>query len=132
MITVDSPGEDRVVTFRFRGLITNREFMDFAGTVYNFKVVGGLLTYLDWRQIDGWKFLAPKAIEATAWRNAGKLIERAAIVHQPRLNRQAAWLAAVLREQGVAVRSWRPQDGAAAAAWLRMSGEAAPANFEER
>jgi len=46
------------------------------------------------------------------------VITRGAIVHQPRLNRQAAWLAAFLREEGVQVRSWRPQSAADAAAWL--------------
>jgi hypothetical protein len=33
-------------------------------------------------------------------------------------------LAALLREEGVNVRSWRPQNAAAAATWLRMSNAA--------
>lgn len=119
MIEVDSPGDDRIVTIRFRGLVTNREFIEVAVTVSGLNIMGGLLTYLDWQRIDSWKFSAPRATDAIAWRNAGKIIERTAIVHQPRLNRQAAWLAAVLRAEGVEVRSWRPQNGAAAAAWLR-------------
>jgi hypothetical protein len=48
------------------------------------------------------------------------MIARAALVHQPRLNRQAAWLAAFLRQEGVQVRSWRPQNADVAAAWLRI------------
>jgi SpoIIAA-like len=121
MIEVDSPSEDRIVTIRFRGSVTNREFIEFAPILADCKVMGGLLTYFDWQRIDSWKFTAPKAIDTIAWRNAGKIIKRTAIVHQPRLNRQAAWLAAVLRQEGVEVRSWRPQNGAAAAAWLRRS-----------
>jgi molybdopterin-biosynthesis enzyme MoeA-like protein len=43
---------------------------------------------------------------------------RVAIVHGRRLDRHAAWLGATLREEGVAVRSYRPDQVVAAAAWL--------------
>jgi len=54
----------------------------------------------------------------TAWRKAAKAITFVAIVHDHRLNRQAAWLGAVLRDRGVTVRSWHPQESPLAAAWL--------------
>jgi hypothetical protein len=120
MIDVDSTLEEGVVTIRFRGAVTNREFIDLAATIANFGSTGRILVYLDWVGIDRWAFSVPTAGGATAWRRARNVITRAAIVHQPRLNRQAAWLAAFLREEGVQVRSWRPQNAAAAAAWLRI------------
>ena len=120
MIDVDSILEEGVVTVRFREAVTNRQFIDLAATIANFESTGRILVYLDWVGIDRWAFSVPTANGVTAWRGARKMIARAAIVHQPRLNRQAAWLAAFLREEGVKVRSWRPQNAAAAAAWLRI------------
>jgi hypothetical protein len=119
MIDVDSTLKDGVVTIRFRGAVTNREFIDLAATIADSKSTGRVLMHLDWVGIDRWAFSVPTANGVNAWRRARKVIVRAAIVHQPRLNRQAAWLAAFLREEGVQVRSWRPQNAAAAAAWLR-------------
>lgn len=118
MIEVHSTLEEAVVAIRFRGAVTNREFTDLAVMIADFNSTGGMLIYLDWLGIDRWTFSTPKANAVTAWRKAGRNIERAAIVHDHRINRQAAWLAAVLRDQGVKVRSWRPQHAAAAAAWL--------------
>jgi hypothetical protein len=120
MIDVDSTLEEGVVTIRFRGAVTNREFIGLAATIANFGSTGGVPVYLDWVGIDRWTFSVPTETGVIAWRGARKMIARAAIVHQPRLNRQAAWLAAFLREEGVNVRSWRPQNAAAAATWLRI------------
>jgi hypothetical protein len=120
MISVDSTLEGGVVTIRFRGAVTNREFIDLATTIANFGSTGRILVYLDWVGIDRWAFSVPTAGDVNEWRRARNVIARAAIVHQPRLNRQAAWLAAFLRKEGVQVRSWRPQSADAAAAWLRM------------
>jgi hypothetical protein len=120
MIDVDSTLEEGVVTIRFRGAVTNREFIDLAATIADSGSTGRVLMYLDWIGIDRWVFSVPTANGLTEWRRAGKMIARTAIIHQPRLNRQAAWLAAFLREQGVQVRSWRPHNAAAAATWLRV------------
>lgn len=121
MIDVNSTLEAGVVTIRFRGAVTNREFIDVAATIANSGSTGRILLYLDWVGVDRWTFSVPTADGVTAWRRARNAIARAAVVHQPRLNRQAAWLAAFLREEGVKVRSWRPQHAAAAAAWLRLA-----------
>ena len=120
MIDVDATLEESVVTIRFRGAVTNREFIDLATTIANFGSADRAFVYLDWVGIDRWAFSVPTASGLTAWRRARKMIARTAIVHQPRLNRQAAWLAAFLREEGVQVRSWRPQNAGAAATWLRV------------
>jgi hypothetical protein len=120
MIEVASALEEGVFAVRFRGAVTNREFIDLAATIANFGSTGRILVYLDWVGIDHWAFSVPTAGGETAWRRARNVIARAAIVHQPRMNRQAAWLAAFLRKEGVQVRSWRPQNADAAAAWLRI------------
>ena len=120
MIDVDSALEEGVVTIRFRGAVTNREFIDLATTITDFGSTGRIAVYFDWVGIDRWAFAVPTAGGVIAWRRARNVTTRAAIVHQPRLNRQAAWLAAFLREEGVQVRSWRPQNAAAAATWLRI------------
>ncbi|WP_445221507.1 STAS/SEC14 domain-containing protein [Bradyrhizobium sp. Pa8] len=126
MIDIDSTLEDGVVTVHFRGAVTNREFIDLAATIADSGSMGGTRMYLDWLEIDRWAFSVPTANDVIGWCRARKMIARVAIVHQPRLNRQAAWLAAFLREEGVEVRSWRPHSATAAAAWLRMSGPARP------
>ena len=120
MIEVGPSMEEGVVTVRFRGAVTNREFIDLAATIANLGTVEMALVHLDWVGVDRWAFSVPTLSGLAAWRRARKMIARAAIVHQPRLNRQAAWLAAFLREEGVTVRSWRPQNADAAATWLRM------------
>ena len=119
MIEVDSTTEDDVVIVRFRRIVTALEFTDLAATIADFGSRNRILVYLDWVGIDRWEFAVPRPNGVTTWCRARQTIKRAAIVHQPRLNRQAAWLAAVLREGGVEVRSWRPNDAAAAAIWLR-------------
>jgi len=120
MIDADSTREGSVVGFRFRGAVTNREFTTLAATIAGFEPMSDALIYFDWLGIDRWTFSAPTANDEAAWRMASKAIKRAVIVHDRRLNRQAAWLAAILRSEGVRVRSWRPQDAAAGATWLRM------------
>ena len=119
MIEIDSAPEDGVVTARFRGVVTAREFTDLAATVANFGSKNRILVYLDWAEIDHWEFAVPRPNGVAAWRRARQTLKRVAIIHRPRLNRQAAWLAAVLREGGVEVRSWLPKSAAAAAIWLR-------------
>jgi hypothetical protein len=126
MIDVNTTLVGGVVTVHFRGVVTNREFIDLAATIADSGSTGRVLMYLDWVGIDHWAFSVPTASGIIVWRRAGKLIARAAIIHQPRLNRQAAWLAAFLREEGVKVRSWRPHNAAEAAIWLRMSNAALP------
>ena len=118
MIEVNSRPEDDVIIARFRRIVTAHEFFDLAATSADFGSESRIPVYLDWVGIDRWEFTVPGPNGVTAWRRARKTIKRAAIVHLPRLNRQAAWLAAVLREGCVEVRSWRPKEAAMAVAWL--------------
>jgi hypothetical protein len=118
MIEID-PMQNGTLVVRFRGSVTNGELACLAATISNFDLNCGLLVFLDWLGIDRWVFEAPNANSVKEWRKAAKRILRVAIVHDHRVKRQSAWLAAMLRKEGVGVRSWRPQYAAMAAAWLR-------------
>ena len=122
MIELDCFPEERLVKVRFRGNVTNREFTDLAAIIADFGSRLTVLVYLDWVGIDRWEFAIANGV--ATWRGASKAIERAAVIHPPRLNRQAAWLAAILRKEGVEVRSWRPKDAMAATIWLRRASTA--------
>ncbi|RWM81490.1 MAG: hypothetical protein EOR81_05345 [Mesorhizobium sp.] len=121
MIEVDPNFGDGVVAFRHYGTMTEREFTDLAATVSHCAPHGAVLLLLDWLGIERWAFTAPQTDTLAAWRKAARALQCAAIVHDQRLNRQAAWLGAVLREEGVIVRSWPPQRAAAATVWLRAA-----------
>lgn len=111
--------DNRVIAVRFRGSVTNRELARLAAVIDGFDSNCGLLIFLDWLGIEHWVFGAPNANSVKEWRKAARNIVRVAIVHDHRVKRQAAWLAAILRKEGVCVRSWRPQHAATATAWLR-------------
>ena len=118
MIEINLSKYECLVAARFRGAVTNSEFADLAATIANLGLTCTALIYLDWVRIDHWTFAPAKANGVTAWRMAARTIERVAIIHDHHLNRQAAWLAAILRREGVTVRSWQPQDARAARLWL--------------
>ena len=79
MIEVASALEEGVFAVRFRGAVTNREFIDLAATIANFGSTGRILVYLDWVGIDRWAFSVPTAGGETAWRRARNVIARAAL-----------------------------------------------------
>lgn len=118
MIEIGSTLGDGIVVIRHRGAVTNSEFIALAASVAEAEP-HGIVLLLDWLGIEHWAFAVPEGDAVNAWRKAAKTVRRAAIIHDHRLNRQAAWLGAVLREEGVTVRSWRPEHAAAAADWLR-------------
>jgi len=118
MIEINLSPKECLVAARFRGAVTNTEFADLAATITNLGSSCTALIYLDWIGVDHWTFAPARANCVSAWRTAAGIIERVAIIHDHHLNRQAAWLAAVLRKEGVATRSWRPENAVAAAKWL--------------
>ena len=119
MIEVDPTYGDDIVAIRLCGTMTDREFAALTATVADSTPRGSIRLFLDWLGIQHWAFKAPEGNALFAWRNAAQAIACAAIVHDHRLKRQAAWLGAVLREEGVTVRSWRPRQAAAALIWLQ-------------
>ena len=72
----------------------------------------------DWTGIEAWE---PETRDPTRWPNwrvMARPIERAAIIHEHRWNRQAALLAAMLRINKAQARSWLPRNLPAALVWL--------------
>lgn len=118
MIEINLSRNEGFVSVRFRGAVTDTEFACLATTITNLGASGTALVYLDWVRLVHWKFAPAQANGVTAWRTAAGTIERVAIIHDHHLNRQAAWLAAILRREGVTVRSWQPQNARAARVWL--------------
>jgi hypothetical protein len=129
MIEIGPIGEG-VVKVRHSGMTTNSDFAALAATVANYEPRCGMLIYFDWLDVSRWEFSGSKVNATSSWRGAAKRIARVAIVHDHRLNPQAAWLAAVLRGEGVTVRSWCRQDAVLAGSWLVNSSTGiAPSTF---
>jgi len=118
MIEIILSPNECFVAARFRGAVTNAEFADLAAAITRLGSSCTALIYLDWVGVDHWAFAPAQPNGVTTWRTAARMIERVAIIHDHHLNRQAAWLAAILRREGVTVRSWRPQNARAARMWL--------------
>ena len=118
MIEIHLSLKESFVAARFRGAVTNTEFAELAAAIADLGSSCGVLIYLDWVRVDRWTFAPAQINGVTAWRMAARMIERVAIIHDHRLNRQAAWLAAILRREGVTVRSWGPQNAGTARMWL--------------
>lgn len=72
----------------------------------------------DWSDLVSWNFRTPANPEIERWLRGADLIERLAIVHDRRWNRQAAWLAALFRTRDCRVRSYRLDDRDRAMTWL--------------
>jgi hypothetical protein len=79
----------------------------------------------DWSQVDIWPFGAPPAAALQAWSKTAPLIQRAAFVHDPKLNRHAAILSALLRVSNVEARSFHLSDIDRAIAWLESDPQEA-------
>lgn len=73
---------------------------------------------LDWSELVSWHFTRPSIADVQHWLAFTKNVDRVAIVHQRRWNRQAACIAAVLRTKDCQVRSFRFDGRDRAIAWL--------------
>src|SRR5580698_9836599 len=78
----------------------------------------------DWSDLQSWPFGEVKSASIASWVNIAAQIFRAAIVHERRWNRQAAWVAALMRLNNTQVRSWSCGQRDQAIAWLNaQSGQ---------
>ena len=86
-----------------------------------------LRVFFDWSQVTSWQYAAPSAAAIREWNKAAPVIARAAFVHEPKWNRHAAILAALLRVSDAEARSFRRVDTEKAIDWLgRASREDDP------
>jgi len=84
----------------------------------------------DWSELDSWPFEAPSPATVQAWKETVPSVSRAAIVHDPKWNRHAALLAALLRVCDAEVLSFLPSHRDGAIIWIEQEpadrGEADP------
>ena len=120
MTSITSTVEDSIVKVRLSGTLTHGTLIAIAAAIADGDPSDAKLSLFDWLEIGSWDFSTPKEECIAALRTAAKQMVRVAIVHGRRVNRPVAWVAAILREEGVAVRSWRAQQVAAAVAWLKV------------
>jgi hypothetical protein len=72
----------------------------------------------DWTQVHTWPFATPTDVAVQTWKQTAPLIARAAIVHHPKWNRHAAFLAALMRVGNAQVRCLLSPNYEKAAEWL--------------
>ncbi len=107
-----------IIAVRFVGTQTTEGLVGIATSIADCLARDiGSRVLLDWSEVQAWTCEAA-VLPVESWTAAICKIDRAAIVHHHRWNRQAAWLAAVLRYGRTDVRSWRIGDRDNAVVWL--------------
>jgi len=79
---------------------------------------GPLFLLFEWSEVSSWPFQAPSASAIRDWKKRAPLISRAALVHNQKLTRHAAILAALMRVCDAEVRSFHPPAYDGAVEWL--------------
>lgn len=118
MVRVDAPRKPPF-ELHLRGRLDTTAFLGLAhllATQHASERSSRLL--LDWSELVSWHFTRPAIADLQHWLAYAEGIDRVAIVHQRRWNRQAAWLAAVLRTKDCKVRSFRFDGRDRAMSWL--------------
>jgi hypothetical protein len=75
----------------------------------------------DWSYVVSWAFQPPRGDDLEVVLEFAASIDRLAIVHHRAWNRQAAWLAALLRTRNCRVRSYQRKNYGRAVDWLGRS-----------
>ncbi|MFB9268554.1 hypothetical protein ACFFWD_36460 [Bradyrhizobium erythrophlei] len=94
--------------------------------------IGGISNVLfDWSGVESWNFRPPTGLELQSLLTDTEFLERAAILHPRKCNRQAAWFAAFLRTRNCRVGLYSRRDLDRALLWLgedtdRPEGGGAP------
>jgi hypothetical protein len=119
VIEITRQNDESIVTVRFRGTLSVSDLSFFETELLDRHAGREHIRLLfDWTGIEGWE---PRTREPALWPNWRAMahpIDRAAIIHEHRWNRQAALLAAMLRINKAQARSWLPRNLPAALVWL--------------
>jgi hypothetical protein len=119
MIELASPNGETIVIVRFRGRLSVSDLTVFETALSNRHAGQEHIRVLfDWTAIEGWEPGTREPARWPNWRAMAPPIDRAAIIHEHRWNRQAALLAAMLRINKAQARSWLPRNLPAALVWL--------------
>ena len=119
VIEIASLNDESIVTFLFRGRLSVSDLSVFD-TALSDRHAGlePIRVLFDWTGIEGWEPGTREPARWPNWRDMARPIERAAIIHEHRWNRQAALLAAMLRINKAHARSWLPRNLPDALLWL--------------
>jgi hypothetical protein len=119
MIEIASLNDEPIVTVRFRGRLSVSDLSVFDTALLDRHSGHEHIRVLfDWTAIEGWEPGTREPALWPNWRAMARPIDRAAIIHEHRWNRQAALLAAMLRINKAQARSWLPRNLPAALVWL--------------
>jgi hypothetical protein len=120
MIELGRSGIFSGVTVCLRGSQSTSDFMGLPGLIADHcRHEQALRILFDWSKVESWRFSKDASTSVQTWLEVGRSIERAAIVHHHRWNRQAAWLGAALRLADSQVQSYRLMGLDKALIWLR-------------
>jgi SpoIIAA-like len=111
------------IMLRFSGVQTHEDIAGVVAAVIQLcKSRDGMRLLCDWSDVRGWA-CETKSLPVHEWVTAAGRVERVAVLHHHRWNRQAAWLAAMLRRENVRVRCGHLRDPAGARKWLLASSD---------
>jgi hypothetical protein len=105
------------VIFNIRGAVGRNVLVRLRRAVAESRKFGTQSLLVDWSDLDTCDVARPRPRNRTVIESVNGF-ERVAILHHRALNTQAAYLAALLRSNGVLVRSYRPSDRDRALDWL--------------
>jgi SpoIIAA-like len=119
VIEIACPNDQSIVTVRFYGRLSVSD-LSVLETALSDRHSGHerIRMLFDWTGIVAWQPGTRELARWPNWRALAHPIERAAIIHEHRWNRQAALLAAMLRINKAVARSWLPRNLPAALVWL--------------
>ena len=120
MIEIVCLNDETIVTVRFGGRLSVAD-LSVLETTLSDRTAGHehIRLLFDWTGIEEWEPGAGDPALWPNWRDMARPIDRAAIIHEHRWNRQAALLAAMLRINKTQARSWLPRNLSAALVWLK-------------
>jgi hypothetical protein len=119
VIEIASLNGKSIVTVRFRGRLSVSDLSVFDTALLDRHAGHEHIRVLfDWTGVQGWGRGTGDPARWPNWRDMARPINRAAIVHERRWNRQAALLAAMLRINKAQARSWLPRNLPDALVWL--------------
>ena len=118
MIEITRLEASHVLCVCLKGVQSAAEFEALGSSLPDTDAQRKLRILFDWTSLQGFDDRRSFDLSCRRWRQTAGSIARAAIVHQHRWDHYAALLAAVLRVQGVQVRSWPVRDHAQALVWL--------------
>jgi hypothetical protein len=124
MIKVEWREANSIVLIHIWGVQSTSDFLEAADRLSkNVHTYRPSRILFDWSQLQSWPFREAKSASIASWVSVAAQICRVAIIHERRWNRQAAWVAAIMRLSSTQVRSWHCEERDHAIEWLCAKSE---------